>query len=90
VKSTLPSPAALVVGQYAARRGTEILLDPQSEPLDALRRHFACLRDDLAKAGYALGCLLGVLPGEARNVPPTCHRPRRRLEQCRCPTRYGR
>jgi TetR/AcrR family transcriptional repressor of nem operon len=54
----------LVVDQYAATRGTEILLDPASEPLDALRRHFAYLRDDLAEADFALGCLLGNFAAE--------------------------
>jgi TetR/AcrR family transcriptional repressor of nem operon len=58
----------LVVEQYARSRGTEILLDPGAEPLDALRRHFAYLRDDLAKDDYAQGCLLGNFAAEvARN-----------------------
>jgi TetR/AcrR family transcriptional regulator, transcriptional repressor for nem operon len=54
----------LIVDRYAATRGTEILLDPASEPLDALRRHFEYLRDDLAESGFALGCLLGNFAAE--------------------------
>jgi TetR/AcrR family transcriptional repressor of nem operon len=54
----------LVVEGYAATRGTEILLDPAAEPLDALRRHFEHLRADLARADYARGCLLGNFAAE--------------------------
>jgi TetR/AcrR family transcriptional repressor of nem operon len=62
---------ALVVEQYAQSRGTEILLDPAAEPLDALTRHFEYLRADLAKDDYALGCLLGNFAAEvARSGTP--------------------
>jgi len=54
----------LVVEKYAQTRGTEILLDPGSEPLDALRKHFDYLRADLAQHDYALGCLLGNFAAE--------------------------
>ncbi|HEY0533255.1 MAG TPA: TetR family transcriptional regulator C-terminal domain-containing protein [Actinoplanes sp.] len=54
----------LIVEQYAQTRGTEILLDPESEPLDALRKHFEYLRGDLAKDDYARGCLLGNFAAE--------------------------
>jgi len=56
--------AVLVVDGYSATRGVEILLDPDADPVDALRRHFEHLRDDLAVREYALGCLLGNLAGE--------------------------
>jgi TetR/AcrR family transcriptional repressor of nem operon len=36
-----------------------ILLDEKADPIDALRRHFTWLRDDLARDDYALGCMLG-------------------------------
>jgi TetR/AcrR family transcriptional repressor of nem operon len=54
----------LVVEQYARTRGTEILLDAGAEPLDALRKHFEYLRDDLAKDEFARGCLLGNFAAE--------------------------
>jgi TetR/AcrR family transcriptional regulator, transcriptional repressor for nem operon len=49
----------LVVEQYAQTRGTELLLEPEADPLDALTRHFTFLRDELASDGFARGCLLG-------------------------------
>jgi TetR/AcrR family transcriptional repressor of nem operon len=54
----------LVVEQYAQTRRTHILLDPGTEPLDALRKHFDYLRADLAQHDYALGCLLGNFAAE--------------------------
>ena len=54
----------LIVEQYARSRGTEILLDPETAPLDALTRHFQFLRDDLARDDYARGCLLGNFAAE--------------------------
>jgi TetR/AcrR family transcriptional regulator, transcriptional repressor for nem operon len=54
----------LIVEQYAQSRGTDILLDPASEPLDALRRHFDYLRSDLARDDFARGCLLGNFAAE--------------------------
>ena len=49
----------IVVEEYARSRGVEILLDEAADPIDALRRHFAYLREDLARSDFALGCLLG-------------------------------
>lgn len=54
----------VVVEAYARSRRTDILLDPDADPIDALRRHFAYLRDDLGGDDYARGCLLGNFAGE--------------------------
>jgi TetR/AcrR family transcriptional repressor of nem operon len=54
----------IIVEQYAGTRGTEILLDPAADPLDALRAHFEHLRADLAADDYARGCLLGNFAAE--------------------------
>ena len=49
----------VVVEAYADSRRTDILLDSEADPIDAIRRHFAWLRDDLSSDHYANGCLLG-------------------------------
>lgn len=48
----------LVVEAYARGRRTDILLEAGVDPIDALRRHFAWLREDLGRDDFARGCLL--------------------------------
>ncbi|NMO56605.1 TetR family transcriptional regulator [Actinoplanes sp. TBRC 11911] len=54
----------LVVEAYARSRRAEILMEPGADPIDALRRHFTWLRDDLGGDEYTRGCLLGNFGGE--------------------------
>nr|WP_296066585.1 TetR/AcrR family transcriptional regulator [uncultured Actinoplanes sp.] len=54
----------IVIQDYARSRGVEILLDEAADPIDAIRRHFRYLRDDLARSDFTRGCLLGNFAAE--------------------------